>query len=134
MAKLLKKNTVPKSVLEWESEAKAKVPDHDKAWVPPEAAEIVEDRQDLERYAGFNFWKALNKAELFKELLNALPGFWEEPMQNTTKKKVLADLEQYLQKIRSIAAKEMPNDFHPSWEEPIDMSRLDWFQILEIFI
>jgi hypothetical protein len=55
--------------------SKARKVDNDKIWAN-ESIEVVQRKQDLERYADFNFWNNLTGKEGFKDVLETtLPKF-----------------------------------------------------------
>jgi hypothetical protein len=98
---------------------------------PPE---VVQRKQDLERYAEFKFWNQLTGREGFKDVLKmTLPKFWKPEFggAGVTLKAIRDKLKQWLERVRLIVKKEAPND---AILGDIDISTLDKYGILALFV
>jgi hypothetical protein len=76
-----------------QASSKAREVDNDKLCSNAESTKVVQRKQDLERYAEFNFWNNLTGKEGFKDILKkTLPKFWKakfgEANQGSTEEKV----------------------------------------------
>jgi hypothetical protein len=106
---------------------------NDKNWTN-ESTEVVQRRQDLERYAEFNFWNTLTGKEGFKDVLKTtLPKFWKPEFSETavTLKAIRDQLKKWLERVGKIVKKEATND---ALLGDIDISTYDKYGILGIFI
>jgi hypothetical protein len=125
-------NQLPTLIALQES-SKAREIDNDKTWAN-ESTEVMQRKQDLERYAEFNFWNQLPGKEGFKDVLKkTLPKFWKPEFggAGVTLKAIRDQLKQWLERVRLIVKKEAPND---ALLGDIDISALDKYGILALFV
>ncbi len=88
-----------------QASSKAREVDNDKFCSNAESTKVVQRKQDLERYAEFNFWNNLTGKEGFRDVLKTtLPKFWkaEFGVAGVTLKAIRDQLKKWLERVGKI--------------------------------
>jgi hypothetical protein len=107
--------------------------DNDKSWAN-DSIEVVQRKQDLERYAEFNFWNTLTGKEGFKDVLKTtLPKFWKPEFGETalTLKAIRDQLKKWLERVGKIFKGEATHD---ALLVGIAITTYDKYGILGLFV
>jgi hypothetical protein len=113
--------------------SKAREVDNDKTWAN-ESTEVVQRKQDLERYTEFNFWNNLTGKEGFRDVLKTtLPKFWKAEFgeAGVTLKAIRDQLKKWLERVGKIVNKEATDD---ALLGGINISTYDRYGILVLFV
>eukprot|EP00978_Attheya_sp_CCMP212_P002261 scaffold4659_cov73-Attheya_sp.AAC.1 len=107
-----KRGTKLATLTDLQESSKARMIDNDKTWAN-DSTEVMQRKQDLDRYAEINFWNNLTGKEGFKGVpKTTLPKFWkpEHDWTGVTLKVIRDELKKRLERVGKIVKKEATND------------------------